>query len=241
MQSPTKLMKGGPSQAAQTKDTPKEEEKDDSAEEKNDTESVGDDWDDEEIDYATLSLEKLRSIVLRDGPYYPVVEGSTNAYRDGYVTEPPKKARASYLFFQCTMRSYYQKQNPDAPQSELMAILGEAWRNMSEEDKQPFMQLATEESAQYEKERALLEKAQKANEVWQPLRRCNQVLDRLAKDSFAEIFLEPVDMEDFPDYEELIDQPMDLDTVRTKLKEKKYQAAEQFARDMRRVRIGVSN
>ena len=63
------------------------------------------------------------------------------------------------------------------------------------------------------------------------------VLERLATDSFAGIFLEPVDPEDFPDYEEMIDNPMDLGTIRTKLETKKYQAPEQFARDMRRVRI----
>lgn len=194
------------------------------------------DWSDGEIDYSTITLEKLRAIVARDGPYYPVVEGSDNPYRDGYVTEPPKKPRASYLFFQCTMRSYYQRLYPNAVQSELMTILGAAWGKMSEEERAPYLQLANEESKQYEKERVMLEKAQRPNEVWQPLRRCYQVLDRLSKDSFAEIFLEPVDTEEFPDYLELIDNPMDLGTVRTKLATKKYQAAEQFARDMRRVR-----
>jgi hypothetical protein len=61
------------------------------------------------------------------------------------------------------------------------------------------------------------------------------VLDRLSKDSFAEIFLEPVDMEEFPDYEEMIDSPMDLGTIRQKLADKKYMAPENFARDVRKV------
>jgi hypothetical protein len=134
------------------------------------------------------------------------------------------------------MRSYFQKKNPSASQSELMAILGEAWRNMAEQDKAPFQVLADEEAKQYEKERVLLEKAQKPNGVWQPLRRCKKVLERLSKDSFAEIFLEPVDTEEFPDYTEVIDAMMDLGTVKEKLETKKYQAPEQFARDMRRVR-----
>ena len=193
-----------------------------------------DDWEDE-VDFSKLTLEKLRPIVAREGPYYPVVEGSTNPYRDGYVTEPPKKPRASYLFFQCTMRSYFQKKNPRAVQSELMTMLGNKWQTMSDADRQPFLVLAKEESKQFEKEKAMLAKAQKANEVWQPLRRCMQVVERLAKDSFADIFLEPVNLEDFPDYEDFIDTPMDLGTVRTKLQNRKYQAPEQFARDMRRV------
>jgi len=190
---------------------------------------------DEELDFSSLSLEKLRRIVNSDGPYYPIIDGSTNPYRDGYITEPPKKPRASYLFFQCSLRSYYQRKNPNAGQSELMTLLGDTWRNMSEEEHAPFIQLAAEETKQHDKERAMMEKAQKPNEVWQPLRRCLMVLDRLSNDGFANIFLEPVNTEDFPDYEEIIDQPMDLDTVRKKLASKKYQMPENFARDMRRI------
>lgn len=191
---------------------------------------------DEDIDFSSLDINKLRQVVNKDGPYYPVVEGSTNPYRDGYVTEPPKKPRASYLFFQCTMRGYFQKRNPDSGQSELMTMLGDTWRNMSEEEQAPFIQLAQEESEQYSKEKAMLEVAQKPNKVWQPMRRCLMVLDRLVKDGFANIFLEPVDMDQFPDYEEVVDQPMDLGTVRKKLAAKKYQAPENFARDVRKVR-----
>ncbi|OEU09617.1 Bromodomain-containing protein, partial [Fragilariopsis cylindrus CCMP1102] len=61
------------------------------------------------------------------------------------------------------------------------------------------------------------------------------IVDRLAQDGFANIFLEPVNLDDFPDYEESIDIPMDLGTVRTKLLSKKYQMPEQFARDMRKI------
>ena len=194
-----------------------------------------DDWSDDELDFSKLTLDKLRAIVNREGSYYPVVEGSDNPYRDGYITEPPKKPRASYLFFQCTMRSYFQKKHQNARQSELMTILGDKWGTLTDEEKEPFLQLAKEESEQSEKEKILLSKAQRANEVWQPLRRCKMVLDRLTSDSFSEIFLEPVNVDDFPDYEEIIDFPMDLGTVRQKLESKKYQAPEQFARDMRRV------
>jgi hypothetical protein len=188
-----------------------------------------------DIDFSTLSIEKLRKIINKDGPYYPVIEGCNNPYRDGYITEPPKKPRVSYLFFQSTMRSHFTKRNPDASIGELMTIMGDTWKALSEQEQAPFIQLAREEAEQYEKERALMEKAQKPNEMWQGLRRCLMVLDRLANDSFAEIFLEPVDVEEFPDYEELIDFPMDLGTIRRKLASKKYQAPENFARDVRKV------
>jgi len=192
-------------------------------------------WPDGDIDFKTLSLDKLRAILRKETPYYPVVEGCDNPYRDGYATEPPKKPRASYLFFQATMRSYFQKRNPKATQAQLMTIIGDHWRTMNEEDKVAFAELSKEEAEQYEKEKVLLTKAERPNEVWQPIRRCKMVLERLEKDSFADIFLEPVDLEDFPDYEEIIDFPMDLSTVKKNLGIKKYQAPEQFARDMRKV------
>lgn len=116
-----------------------------------------------------------------------------------------------------------------------MTILGEKWGSMSEKGQGPFLELAQEEYKQYEQERALLEKAQKPNEMWQPIRRCRMVLDRLVQDGFANIFLEPVNVEDFPDYEDIIEHPMDLQTVRKKLDSKKYQMPEQFARDMRKI------
>jgi Bromodomain/HMG (high mobility group) box len=197
------------------------------------------DWkEDEEVDYKMVPIERLRAIVNKDGSFYPVVRGMENPYRDGYITEPPKKPRGSYMFFQTAMRNYYQTRNLHAhTQSELMKILGDVWTKMSDEEKDVFVQLSNEEAKQYDKQKELLDKAQKANGVWQPLRRCEKVLDRISSDAFAEVFLEPVDTHDFPDYEDVIDQPMDLATVKKKLGTKKYQACEQFARDVRKVSL----
>ena len=198
-------------------------------------ESTG--WkEDEDIDFSKLTIEKLRAVLAKEDPYYPVFEGCDNPYRDGYVTEPPKKPRASYLFFQCTLRSYFTMRNPDASLAELMTIIGNTWHSMSEEEREPFLQLAREEAKQYERERAMMERAQRPSEMWQPIRRCLMVLNRISDDGFANIFLEPVDLNDFPDYDEYVDTPMDLGTVRQKLKAKKYQMPEQFARDVRKVR-----
>ena len=184
----------------------------------------------------TLGKEDIKKILSREGSYYPVVQGSDNPYRDGYVTEPPKKPRASYLFFQGVYRSVYQKRNPGASVGQVMSLLGDTWRNLSEDQQFPFIELAKEEVVEYEKQKVLLEKAQRPNGLWQPIRRCRQVLERLAKDTFADIFLEPVDLREFPDYMEYVDSAMDLATVRQKLKTKKYQGPENFARDMRKVR-----
>lgn len=177
-------------------------------------------------------MERLKEI---DGPYFHNFPDCDNPYRDGYVTEPPKKPRASYLVFQCIMRPYFTKQNPNASLNELMTIIGDTWKSMSDMEQEPFLELARQEAKQYEKERALMERAQKPNEMWQPIRRCMKVLDRICEEGYSDIFKEPVDLNDFPDYEEIVETPMDLGTVRKKLKDKTYQMHEAFARDMRKV------
>ena len=195
-----------------------------------------DDEEEERIgDPGTLTIEQIKKIMSKEGPYYPVVEGSDNPYRDGYITEPPRKPRASYLFFQSCYRGEFQKRQKGITQSEIMTTLGDTWRTLNETEQAPFIELAKEETRQFEHHKALLEKAQRPNEMWQPIRRCRKVLDRLSADSFSTIFAEPVDTISFPDYEEYVDQPMDLGTVRKKLENRKYQGPENFARDMRKV------
>ncbi|KAL7543718.1 hypothetical protein ACHAXR_013003, partial [Thalassiosira sp. AJA248-18] len=183
----------------------------------------------------TMTIEDLRRVVNKE-PYYPSYPGSDNPYRDGYFTEPPRKPRPSYLFYQGIYRSYFGKRNPKATLPEIMTMLGDSWRGLSEEEQAPYIQLANEETVLFEKEKALLERAQRPTEMWQPIRRCRAVLDRLRDDPFASIFLEPVDTDVFTDYLEVVDSPMDLSTVGEKLKSvKNYMGPEVFARDVRKI------
>jgi hypothetical protein len=152
------------------------------------------------------------------------------------LPQPPKKPRPSYLFYQGIFRSWFSRNNPDASLNEVMQMLADAWRGLSEEQQGYYFLLADEEAKQYEKEKLLLEKAQRPQELWQPIRRCQAVLDRLCNDPMATIFLEPVDTDLYPDYLEMIEFPMDLGTVRENLKAtKNYQGPESFARDVRKV------
>ena len=185
----------------------------------------------------TLTMEDLRKIIRRDGPYYPPHPTSDNPYRDGYYKQPPRRPRPSYLFFQGIYRSYFEKRMPGASHSKIMTALGDSWRALGEAGQAPYAALAAEEGVQYERQRALLERAQRPTEVWQPIRRCRAVLDRLCDDSFSTIFLEPVDTTVYTDYLDVVDAAMDLSTVREKLKNtKNYMGPEVFARDVRRVR-----
>ena len=188
----------------------------------------------------TMTLEDLRKVVNKDGPYYPTFPGSTNAYADGYITEPPRKPRASYLFFQGIYRGYFGKKFPNSSLSQNMAMVGDAWRALSEEQQAPFILLAKEESQAFEREKELLELAQKPSAMWQPIRRCKAVLDRLCDDPMASIFLEPVDTDVFTDYLDIVEFPMDLRTVRERLENtKNWMGPEGFARDVRKVSISI--
>lgn len=188
-----------------------------------------------------MTLDMVRRIICKDDPYYPTHPGSDNPYRDGYITEPPRKPRPSYLFYQAIYRSYFVKLHPKAPLSEIMVMVGDSWRALNEEQQAPFVQVANEETALFEKEKALLERAQRPTELWQPIRRCYAVLDRLVADPMASIFLDPVDTEVYSDYLEYVDSPMDLGTVRKNLGSvKNYMGPEVFARDVRKVRGNIS-
>eukprot|EP00957_Ditylum_brightwellii_P003369 255251-Ditylum_brightwellii.AAC.1 len=92
------------------------------------------------------------------------------------------------------------------------STVSKKWRNMDEVDQAPFIILAREEQEQYEKEHAIMQK----------------VLDRISPDGFSNIFLKPVDTKQFPDYEEYVDQPMGLGTIRDKIVHHKYQAPEKW-------------
>ena len=184
----------------------------------------------------TMTIEDLRRILAREEPYYSKHPESDNPYRDGYFTEPPRKPRPSYLFYQGIYRSYFGKKYPRKTLPEVMTILGDSWKNLTEEQQLPYVIVASEELVLYEKEKELLERAQKPSEMWQPIRRCMAVLDRLCDDPFASIFLEPVPLDVFTDYLDIVESPMDLQTIRERMRSvKNWQGPEVFARDVRKV------
>ncbi|XP_033098027.1 bromodomain adjacent to zinc finger domain protein 2B-like isoform X3 [Anneissia japonica] len=74
--------------------------------------------------------------------------------------------------------------------------------------------------------------SKKLNPVMAP---CKQLLTELEKHEKAEPFLYPVDLKRFPIYKKVIKQPMDLHTIRTKLKDGQYSCPVEFAIDVRTI------
>uniref|UniRef100_A0ACD5UMW8 Uncharacterized protein n=1 Tax=Avena sativa TaxID=4498 RepID=A0ACD5UMW8_AVESA len=60
----------------------------------------------------------------------------------------------------------------------------------------------------------------------------DMILDKLQKKDTYGVFAEPVDLEELPDYSDVIEQPMDFGTVKRKLARNAYRSFEQFEDDV---------
>nr|XP_016498937.1 PREDICTED: transcription factor GTE5, chloroplastic-like [Nicotiana tabacum] len=65
--------------------------------------------------------------------------------------------------------------------------------------------------------------------------KCQKILRKLLKHQFGRVFSKPIDVKAFKldDYYDIITQPMDLGTVKLKLKRDEYKTPEEFADDVR--------
>lgn len=59
----------------------------------------------------------------------------------------------------------------------------------------------------------------------------SRLLDSIALKDFQEIFTEPVDIEEVPDYADVVTHPMDLSTMRSKLRDGKYDTLDDLEND----------
>ena len=64
---------------------------------------------------------------------------------------------------------------------------------------------------------------------------CRVIINEMIKSENGQPFVDKVNENDYPEYYEMIKQPMDLTTIRNKLKNKQYENKEQFAYDCRLV------
>ncbi|KAI8093822.1 high mobility group box domain-containing protein [Halteromyces radiatus] len=64
----------------------------------------------------------------------------------------PKKNTSSYLHFSNENRPRLVKENPALPQTEIAKLLGEEWRNLTEQQKEPYRVMAEKDKARFDKE-----------------------------------------------------------------------------------------
>ncbi|KAI8149163.1 high mobility group box domain-containing protein [Fennellomyces sp. T-0311] len=68
----------------------------------------------------------------------------------------PKRGLSAYMFFSQETRTKVQQENPDAAFGQIGKILGDKWKNMTDEEKKPYVEKAQEDKKRYEAEKAKL-------------------------------------------------------------------------------------
>ncbi|KAI8366236.1 high mobility group box domain-containing protein [Blakeslea trispora] len=66
----------------------------------------------------------------------------------------PKRGLSAYMFFSQEQRQTVKDENPEATFGQIGKLLGEKWKNMSEEDKKPYVEKAEKDKQRYEGEKA---------------------------------------------------------------------------------------
>ena len=72
----------------------------------------------------------------------------------------PKRPLSAYMFFSQDWRERVKAENPDAGFGDVGRLLGTKWKEMSEDEKKPYIEMANKD-----KERAETEKAAYANKA----------------------------------------------------------------------------
>ena len=89
--------------------------------------------------------------------YIAQSEKDKERYRDEMSRyEPPKKIkrpRSSYAFFMKDMRQKIATEHPEKNPRELMADIAAVWKNISEDEKAKYNQMATEDKQRYADEK----------------------------------------------------------------------------------------
>ena len=65
----------------------------------------------------------------------------------------PKRASTAWIFYTTEMRPKVRDENPDKKMPELTTIMSEMWRNLSDEDKEPYKIMETDDRKRYKQEK----------------------------------------------------------------------------------------
>lgn len=74
----------------------------------------------------------------------------------------PKRAWPPFFFFQQDRRDGLKKENPDKNHKDIVSMLGEEWRNLSAEQKQPYVDKSAVDQKRYEQEKKASKQGKRA-------------------------------------------------------------------------------
>ncbi|KAG1789497.1 high mobility group box domain-containing protein [Suillus plorans] len=81
-------------------------------------------------------------------------EGKATKAKAAKAKGAPKRALSAYMFFSQDWRERIKTENPDAGFGEVGKLLGAKWKELDEEDKQPYIELAAKDKTRAEEEKA---------------------------------------------------------------------------------------
>ena len=84
--------------------------------------------------------------------------------------DDPKGPKNAYIFYNmdADVRSEMEKKYPDASRTEITKHIGEAWRNLSADEKQPYLDMATADKERYQSEMTASASASASDEAPAP-------------------------------------------------------------------------
>ncbi|RHZ74070.1 hypothetical protein Glove_227g79 [Diversispora epigaea] len=80
------------------------------------------------------------------------VESKSRRTRKPKDPNAPKKPANSYLFFSMIKRNEIKDKNPNVDAKKIVALIGEAWRNLSEDEKKPYKEMVETAKKKYEED-----------------------------------------------------------------------------------------
>ncbi|KIK94178.1 hypothetical protein PAXRUDRAFT_828263 [Paxillus rubicundulus Ve08.2h10] len=76
----------------------------------------------------------------------------------------PKRALSAYMFFSQDWRERIKAENPDAGFGEVGKLLGAKWKELDEDEKKPYVEMAAKDKTRAEEEKASMTKAKESGE-----------------------------------------------------------------------------
>jgi hypothetical protein len=85
------------------------------------------------------------------------LKASAGGKKHRKVKDPnaPKRARNGYMFYNTDHRARVTKDNPTITGKEIVKLLAKEWKQLSDKEKQPYLDKAQKDSKRYEEEKAL--------------------------------------------------------------------------------------
>ena len=69
----------------------------------------------------------------------------------------PKRATTAYFFYTNAIRPQVKEQHPDMKVTEMAKVMGSKWKELSADEKQKYVDMAAEDQARYQREKAAWE------------------------------------------------------------------------------------